>query len=195
MSPALKRISPVEYLELDRAAATRSEYYFGEVLAMSGASGPHNFIVSNIIGETRAALKGGPCRVAPSDMRTRTTTGTYCYPDVSIICGQPQYDDDRQDILLNPRVIFEVLSPSTESHDRGSKFVQYRSIPSLQTYVLVSQREPIVECYFRHAGQREWSFTDAQGLDSVIRIPGVDIELSLREIYDNIEFPPRGPLA
>ena len=195
MSPALKRISPAEYLELDRAAATRSEYFFGEVIAMSGASGPHNFIVSNIIGETRAALKGGPCRVAPSDLRTRTTTGAYCYPDVSIICGPPQYDDDRLDILLNPRVIFEVLSPSTESYDRGSKFVQYRSILSLQAYVLVSQRDPIVECFFRQAGQREWSFTDAQGLDSVISIPGVSIELSLREIYDNIEFPPRGPLA
>ena len=195
MSPALKPISPAEYLELDRAAATRSEYFFGEVIAMSGANGPHNFIVSNIIGETRAALKGWQCRVAPSGLRTRTTTETYCYPDVSIICGPPQYDDDRQDILLNPRVIVEVLFPSTESYDRGSKFVQYRSIPSLQAYVLVSQHDPIVECYSRQAGQREWSFTDAQGLDNVISIPGVSIELSLREIYDNTEFPPRGPLA
>ena len=157
---------------------------------MSGASGPHNFIVSNIIGETRAALKGGPCRVAPSDMRTRTTTGVYCYPDASIICGQPQYDDDRHDVLSNPRVIFEVLSPSTESYDRGSKFVQYRSIPTLQTYVLVSQHRPIVECYFRQPAQKEWTFTDAQGLDSVIHIPGVEIDLPLREIYYQIEFPP-----
>ncbi len=195
MSPALKRVSPAEYLELDRAAATRSEYYFGEVIAMAGASGPHNFIVSNIIGETRAALKGGACRVAPSDMRTRTTTGAYCYPDVSIICGQPVYDDDQKDILLNPRVIFEVLSPSTESYDRGSKFIQYRSIPSLQTYVLVSQHRPIVECYFRQSNLPQWTLTDAQGLDSLIFIPGVEIELSLREVYDQIEFPQQGEFA
>lgn len=188
MSTALKRHSPADYLALDRAAATRSEYYFGEVVAMAGASAAHNAIVANLVGEVRSALKGHPCRVVPSDMRTRTTTGAYCYPDVSIICGQPQYDDHRQDILLNPLVIFEVLSPSTESYDRGSKFMQYRSIPSLQAYILVAQDQAVVECFSRDP--RGWLLTEARGVDQSIHIPGVDIELPLAEIYDKVEFPP-----
>ena len=188
MSPALKRVSPAEYLELDRAAATRSEYFFGEVIAMSGGTGSHSVIASNIGREAGIALKGRPCRVYNSDMRTKTATGVYTYPDASIVSGKSQYEDDREDVLLNPLVIFEVLSSSTELYDRVTKFTHYRSIPSLQAYVLVSQKCAQVECYSRDA--RGWLMTDTQSLDQIIHIPGAEIDLPLAEIYYEVTFPP-----
>lgn len=188
MSTALNRLSPNEYLALDRAAATRSEYYFGEVIAMAGGTQNHSLIASNIGGEARNLLKGRPCRVLNSDMRTKTSTGVYTYPDVLIVCGKPQFEDDREDVLLNPLVIFEVLSPSTESYDRGTKFTHYRSIPSLQAYVIVAQDQAVVECYSRDP--RGWLLTDARGMDQSLHLPGVDITLPLFEIYDKVEFPP-----
>jgi len=188
MSTAPQRLTAREYLALDRAAATRSEYYFGEVIAMAGGTANHSLIASNIVGEARDALKGRPCRVLNSDMRTKTATGVYTYPDVLIVCGQPQFDDDRDDVLLNPLVIFEVLSPSTESYDRGSKFTHYRSIPALMTYVLVAQDQAYIECYTRDP--RGWILTDALGRDQSLYIPGADITLSLAEIYAQVEFPP-----
>jgi Uma2 family endonuclease len=188
MSPALKRLAAIDYLALDRAAATRSEFFFGEVVAMAGGTANHSLIASNIVGEAWNSLKGRPCRVLSSDMRTKAATGVYTYPDVLIICGKPQFDDDREDVLLNPLVIFEVLSPSTESYDRGTKFTHYRSIPSLMTYVLVAQDQAYVECYARDS--RGWILTDAKGLEHSIEIPGADITLPLSEIYSQVEFPP-----
>ena len=188
MSPALQRLTASEYLALDRAAATRSEYYFGEVIAMAGGTVNHSLIASNIVREAGLALKGRPCRVLNSDMRTKTATGAYTYPDVLIVCGKPQFEDDRDDVLLNPLVIVEVLSPSTESYDRGTKFTHYRSIPTLMSYVLVAQDQVYMECYSRDP--RGWILTDAQGIDQSLHIPGADITLALAEVYAQVEFPP-----
>ena len=189
MSSALNRLSPAEYLEQDRAAATRSEYYFGEVIAMSGGTESHNLIGSNINRQAGNALEQRPCRVYTSDMRIRTLTGVYTYPDVSIVCGQPQLADERKDILLNPLVIFEVLSPSTALYDRGAKFDHYRSIPSLQTYVIVAQDHPSIDCYSRQPNAGGWLLTVARGLNAVIQIPAANFELSLSRVYANVEFP------
>ncbi len=189
MSPALKRISPTEYIELDRAAATRSEYFFGEVIAMSGGSLNHSLIGMNIGREAGSSLEGRPCLVLNPDMRVRTATGVYTYPDVTIVCGKPQLEDDRKDVLLNPLVIFEVLSPSTANYDRGAKFDNYRSILSLQTYVIVAQDQPAIDCYHRQPDNRGWLLTIARGLDAVIQIPAANFDLSLSRVYANVELP------
>ena len=134
-----RRLSPQEYLAQERRADFRSEYLRGEVFAMAGASFEHTLIKDNISGEARSELKNGPCRVLTSDIRVKVdATGLYTYPDVAIVCDEPQFEDDAVDTLLNPRVIVEVMSDSTEKYDRGAKFVHYRQVPSLQEYILVS---------------------------------------------------------
>lgn len=145
-------LTPAEYLAAERSSPLKHEYCDGEVFAMAGASEAHNLIVANVVGEMRSALRQRPCKVYPSDMRVKVpATGLYTYPDASITCDRPQFEDDEDDTLLNPQVIFEVLSDSTEDYDRGTKFKNYRSIPSLRDYVLVSQREVLVEHFVRQA--------------------------------------------
>ena len=144
-----KIISPEEYLHAERLAPHKSEYAAGELFAMAGASLFHNQIASNIIRAAGNRLKGKPCNVLGSDMRVSPTGKYYFYPDVSIICGQHKFLDDQQDTLLNPQVIFEVLSESTGDYDRGGKFVEYRKMASLQHYVLVSQDKVYVEHHTR----------------------------------------------
>ena len=139
------RVTPTEYLAADRAAARKSEYLGAEVFAMGGASERHNLIVVNVVAELRRQLKGRPCRVYPSDMRVRIKeTGLYAYPDVTVVCGQADFDDELRDTLLNPTVIFEVLSKSTESYDRGEKCAHYRKMASLAEYVLIAQDKILV---------------------------------------------------
>src|ERR1700757_5307277 len=126
-----------EYLALERKAEYKSEYFDGEIIAMTGASEKHNLIVTNVIGELRQGLKERPCRVYPSDMRVKIPrTRTYVYPDVIVVCEEPKFDDDYRDTLLNLLLIVEFLSESTESYDRGRKFIQYRKIDSLSEYIL-----------------------------------------------------------
>lgn len=181
-------ILPAEYLALDRQAGTRSEYIDGEMVAMSGASMRHNMITSNIIRELGTQLKPHPCRVLPSDMRVYAPdTGNYLYPDVTVVCGPPQLADARLDILLNPTVLVEVLSESTEAHDRGRKFEGYRGLPSLREYLLVAQAGPHVERYVRQPNG-DWTLTDFHGLDAVVRLPSLDCDLPLAEVYDKVDF-------
>ena len=141
MSAAQKTLlTPAEYLARERAAEFRSEFYRGEMFAMSGASWAHSVIKDNLAWETRNQLQGGPCRVVTSDLRVKVSaTGLYTYPDLLIVCGEPEFEDEVFDTLLNPRVIVEILSDSTEKYDRGTKFTQYRQLSSLQEYVLVAQ--------------------------------------------------------
>ena len=148
---ARKRMwTPAEYLAAERSSPRKHELFEGELFAMAGASEAHNLIVANVIGEMRSALRQLPCKVYPSDMRVKVpATGLYTYPDASITCDRPAFEDDEADTLLNPQVIFEVLSDSTEDYDRGTKFKNYRTIPSLRDYVLVSQREVLVEHFVR----------------------------------------------
>lgn len=184
---AFKRVfSPQEYLILERQAPTKSEFFAGEIYAMAGASRKHVLIEGNIIRELGNRLKGRPCEVMTSNMRVRIpSTGLYTYPDASVVCGKPEFDDAQGDTLLNPTVLIEVLSPSTEAYDRGEKFAQYRQLPSLQEYVLVSQERVLVEKY-RRMGEL-WVMSDVRTLDGVVRLESIDCELSLSEIYYLVE--------
>lgn len=184
---AFKRVfTAQEYLTLERQATTKSEFFDGEIYAMAGASHKHVLIEGNIIRELGNRLKGKPCEVMTSNMRVRVrSTGLYTYPDASVVCGRPEFDDVQGDTLLNPTVLFEVLSPSTEAYDRGEKFSQYRQLPSLQEYVLVSQDKVLVEKY-RRMGEL-WMMNDARTLDGVLRLESIDCEVPLSEIYYQVE--------
>src|SRR3990172_3254645 len=189
MSPPKKnRYTPQEYLAWERAAEVKSEYLRGELFAMSGASREHSLISSNLIGEVRGQLRETPCEVHGSDLRVKVSpTGLYTYPDVTIACGELQFEDQVLDTLLNPKVIFEVLSDSTEAYDRGKKFDHYRQIPSLSEYVLVSQAEPLIERYVRQP-DGSWRFTVLKGLEAVLELETVPCRLKLADVYFKVSF-------
>src|SRR3989442_7543846 len=145
-------LNPGQYLTLDRRAEFRSEYVDGDMVAMSGGSREHNLIVTNLVRELSFQLKGRPCEVYPSNMRVKVSaTGLYTYPDVVVVCGEPKFEDENVDTLINPTLIAEVLSDSTEAYDRGAKFGHYRKVDSLTEYLLVAQKEPRIEQYVRQA--------------------------------------------
>jgi Uma2 family endonuclease len=180
-------ISPEEYLALERQAEIRSEYFAGEVFAMAGATWTHNLIVLNVAEELRSHRKGGTCEVFVSDMRVEVSpTGLYTYPDVVVVCGQPQFKDANEDTLLNPTVIMEVLSKSTASYDRGEKFEHYGSLPSLTDYLLIAQDRAAVEQ--RTRAEQGWQLTFHYGLDAVVSLPSLGCELRLSDVYDKIQF-------
>lgn len=174
---------------MDRAAEFRSEFLDGEMFAMSGGCARHAFLQVNVLVEMHAALRGGECRVCGSDFRVRvSTTGMYTYPDLVVICGKLLLADAQQDILLNPAVIFEILSPSTEKYDRGLKFQHYRTIESLREYVLVDQDQVRIEQYARQP-DNTWTFRDYQGLTAELRLDSIGVSLPLQRIYDRVEMP------
>lgn len=182
------RLTPEEYLEIERAAEFKSDYYDGHMYAMPGGSLRHAILIASVARELGNALKDRPCTVVSSDLRLRVGSGRlYTYPDVAVFCGAPKLADQHQDILLNPTLIAEVLSPSTERCDRGVKWTQYRTIESLQEYALVSQTEPRVEIFRRQAGG-QWLFVDFSGLDAVCRFESLDCAIALSDIYHNISF-------
>lgn len=189
---ALERtFTPEEYLLLERRAATKSEYFGGRIYAMAGASHKHVLIEGNVIRELGNRLKGRPCEVHTSNMRVRVRpTGRYTYPDVSVVRGKPEFEDAKLDTLLNPTVLIEVLSPSTEAYDRGEKFADYRRLPSLQEYVLISQDKVRVERFARRGNF--WVLSDLVSLDDVLRLDTIDCEVPLREIYDRVEMGEEG---
>ncbi len=188
------RLTPEQYLESERAAEFRSEYYCGQIYAMAGGSYQHAQIVGGLVREFGNALKKRPCAVVPTDLRVRVSPDSYTYPDVVVICGDPRFADNQKDTLLNPTLIVEVLSPSTEAYDRGFKFAQYRTVESLEEYVLVAQAEPRVEV-FRRQRDGHWLLSEAFGLESVCRFDSLDCSLALADIYDKVTFPPGGPIA
>lgn len=181
-------VTPEEYLERERGADTRSEYIAGEVVAMAGATETHNLVTLNIAGELRTALKGKSCRTYGVDMRVQVTdAGSYFYPDVVVVCRQVEFAPGRRDTLLNPTVIVEVLSASTEDYDRGRKFFYYRQLESLTDYLLVSQSEMAVEHYSRQPNGL-WVLTDMSGPDSTVRLDSIGCELRLVDVYDRVEI-------
>ena len=186
----LSHFSPEEYLAFERGTDARHEYLDGHVYAMAGESIEHSRICVNVAGELRARLKGSPCEVLSPNMKVVTSpTGLFSYPDVVVICGEPQFYDERRDILTNPTVVFEVLSPSTEAYDRGEKFLRYRTqIETLREYVLVSQHRPLVEHYVRQP-DGSWSYSSATNLDEAVDLVSIGCRLPLSEIYDRIVFP------
>lgn len=182
------RLTPEDYLALERSADFKSEYFDGEIFAMTGASEPHNLIVINTIRELSAQLKKQPCKVYANDMRVKVDpTGLYTYPDVVVVCGKAQLEDAHLDTLLNPTLIVEVLSDSTEAYDRGRKFEHYRKLESLAEYVLIAQHQPHVESY-RRQPDHHWLLTECSGLDGALRLESIDCELALAEIYDKVEL-------
>jgi len=189
-SGVLPRLSPEEYLDLDRAADQRSEYWNGEMFALSGGSVAHATIVTNLVVSLAGGLRGGTCRVFSTDLRLRVSaTGLYTYPDVLVICGQIAFADDRNDTVLNPKLLVEVLSPSTQDYDRGRKFAHYRALPSLEEYVVVAQDRPHVEQFVREDLNR-WTLTDTDGLDALLFFRSIGCSAALREVFDGVELPP-----
>ena len=187
-SQAETHYTPEEYLALERQAPCKSEYYAGEIFAMAGASRWHNLIVTNVLREFSLQLKGRPCTTYPSDMRVKVSpTGLYTYPDVIVVCGEAQFEDHQQDTLLNPTLIVEVLSESTEAYDRGGKFAHYRKLDPLMEYVLIAQTKPHLEHYVRQPDNR-WLLAEADSLHHTLHLPSIDCHLSLAEVYDKVEI-------
>lgn len=179
-------LSPEEYLLRERAAEYKSEYVAGEVRAMTGASRAHVLIAANLVRELGSQLRRRPCETYGTDIRVKVSrTRDYVYPDVTVVCGEPQLEDEHFDTLLNPTLIVEVLSPSTAGYDRGEKWEMYRRIPSLKDYLLVSQGEPRVERYARQ-GEGLWLFSETSGLDSVLRLDSIGCTLALRDVYERV---------
>ncbi len=177
-----------QYLEMERASEEKHEFLDGEIYLMSGASRNHNLVVGNTLAALHAQLRKRPCLVFPSDMRVRVVDSSdYTYPDLSVVCDPPQIEDIQGETLLNPTLIIEVLSPSTESYDRGKKFQQYRTLESLQEYGLIAQDQPRIERYVRQPNH-EWLLSDAIGLESSLELPSIQCTLALADVYEKVDF-------
>ena len=181
-------LTPEEYLAFEREADVKHEYYAGEIFAFAGASEEHNLIAGNVFAGLHAQLRKRPCKVYPSDMRVRVSpTGLYTYPDVTVVCAEARFDDEQADTLLNPTVIVEVLSPSTEGYDRGGKFEHYRKLESLQEYVVIAQDRVHVEQHARQA-QGQWLLSETDSTDDVITLPSIACRLAVADLYEKVEF-------
>jgi Uma2 family endonuclease len=181
-------VTAEEYLERELDAEYKSEYFDGEIFAIARPSPRHTLIVSNIVVEFGQQLKRKPCRVYPNELRLRVTpTGLYTYPDVMVICGDVQFTADQKGTVLNPVVIVEVLSKSTQDYDRGQKFEHYRTLPSLVDYLTVAQDRPHIEHWSRQSEDR-WLLTEFAHLGQSIQLPSIDCTLSLADVYDKIDF-------
>jgi len=184
----MSRITPEQYLEAERVAEFKSEYYGGQIYAMAGGTIPYAHIIANFTGALFQALRGGTCFVLSSDARLRVSaSGLYTYPDLMVVCGDPKYADDRRDTVLNPTLIVEVLSESTEAHDRGFEFAQYRKLDSFREYALVSTAEPRVEMFLRQA-EGQWVLSESVGADATCHFASLDCKIALSDIYDKITF-------
>jgi Uma2 family endonuclease len=187
-------VTPEQYLGIERAAEFKSDYYAGRMYERPRSSFDHVLIVGGLASELYQALKRSECAVITSDLRVRVSPeGLYTYPDVLAICGEPRFIDDQQDTLLNPTVIAEVFSPSTEAYDRGFKSAQYRKIESLQEYALVSQTEPRLEVFRRQPGGG-WLLSEFAGLDAVSRFESLGSEIPLAEICEKVTFSEDQPI-
>ena len=176
-----------EYLAWERKSDTKHEYLRGEIIAMSGASYQHTLITMNISGELYIQLKGRACTVHTNDMRVRTSPDTsYFYPDILVVCDEPRFEDNAFDTLLNPIVLIEVLSPSTETYDRADKFKHYQQLTSLREYIFVSQNEVRVEHYRQQ--ETQWTPTEFRSLEDILSLTSIDCELSLSDIYGQVNF-------
>ncbi|HJQ34321.1 MAG TPA: Uma2 family endonuclease [Pyrinomonadaceae bacterium] len=181
-------VTPEEYLAAERLSETRSEYLDGGVYPMTGASANHSRIVLNVGGELNNQLHGRGCEAFVLDVKVRLPgSKKFFYPDVMAVCGELQYHDNRKDIITNPDLVVEVLSPGTEAFDRGVKFEAYRTVESLKEYLLVSQDKPLVEQYVRN-GDGSWKFKEAAGLESSLTLPSIECTLNLAAVYKRVEF-------
>ncbi len=186
-------IEPDEYLAIDSQAEYKSEYFRGEIFAMSGATLRHAQVVTNLVSDIHGQLRKSSCRVYSSDVRVKVApTGLYTYPDVVIVCGKAEMEKKQQNTLLNPVVILEVLSPSTEAYDRGEKFEHYRALESLTDYLLVAQNKAKIE-HFHRQDDGQWALSESRGIDDTIDIASIECKLALSDVYDKVEFDEEKP--
>ncbi len=195
MTLATKRIyTPDEYLALERKATTRSEFINGQISAMTGGSREHNLISGNLFAELRTQVRHRPCEAYTSNMRVRIKpAGLYTYPDGIVVCGHPHFEDEERDTLLNPTIVAEVLSSTTEAFDRGAKFAHYRYVDSLQEYVLIAQERMQVD-HFARVGQ-QWLLTSYSRPDEILSLPSIECTVPLSEIYARVELSAETVLA
>jgi Uma2 family endonuclease len=190
-----RRLTADEYIALDRAAQTKSEFFDGVMYAMSGGSPRHNLVATNLARAIGVRLRGKPCIVVNSDQRVLVSeTGLYTYPDVTIVCGGMKVHERFSDTMTNPTIVFEVLSPTTEAYDRGEKFAQYRARESLREYVLVNPYEPFVEHYAR-AAHGEWVLRTVEGGDAAVSLAAAGIAIPLAELHEGADQLPPDPDA
>jgi Uma2 family endonuclease len=187
MATVLEKVLSVsEYLEQERTSEVKHEYLDGIVKEMPGASREHNIIGTNFSRKLDVHLEDQPCEIYGSDMRVRVTSTRYTYPDITVVCSTSLFEDNYVDTLLNPTLMIEILSPSTEAYDRGEKFSFYRRIESLQEFVFVSQDEPKLERYLRQGS--EWRFSEATGLEDTMRLETIGLTLALARVYKKLSF-------
>ena len=183
---AQKTYTAEEYLAMERSSLEgKCEFVDGQIFAMVGASREHNLIGVNIASELRTQLKDRPCETYANDMRVKAAEAKgYHYPDIVVVCGKPEFEDGHLDTLLNPTILVEILSSSTEAYDRGGKFAAYRKIKSLHEYLLVSQEEPFIERYFRQG--EAWVLTETAGFDKVVNLDAIGCVLAMNEVYYSV---------
>ena len=187
------KLTEAEYLAIEERAEFRSEFYRGEMFAMSGASYDHNRAKDNLARHLNNQLDGGPCSAVTSDMKVKVdATGLFVYPDVVVVCGEPRFLAGRRDVLLNPAVVIEVLSPSTEAYDRGAKFRQYEQVPSLREIVLVAQDEAVCERYVRQP-DGTWVRATVTRLEDELVFATVPARVRLADVYAGVTFPEAPP--
>jgi Uma2 family endonuclease len=181
-------ITPEEYLAFERGSEYKSEYLNGEIFAMTGASRKHNLIATNIVVALGNQLKEGPCELHVSEMRVRVNAvGLYTYPDLAVVCEEPQLEDKYFDTLLNPTVLIEILSKSTERYDRIAKSDYYRRLTSLAEYLFIAQEQYRVEQYTRQSDDH-WLLTETHSLEGVVDLQSIKCSLALRDVYQKISF-------
>lgn len=182
------KMTPEEYIEFERDSDAKHEYLDGEIFMMAGATPNHNLIASSVNFALYSQLRKKGCFLFSSDMRVKVEkTGLYTYPDMSIACSEPDYEETTPPSLLNPIVIIEILSPSTEKDDRGRKFQHYRTIKSLQEYVLISQDTPRIEKYTKQ-NTLNWLLTDIMNMNAAVDLASVECKLKLTDVYDQVTF-------
>jgi Uma2 family endonuclease len=183
------KLSVAEYLAAEKRNDFKSEFFNGEMFAMAGATIPHNRVNENLSIHIGSQLIRGACQSFSSDLRVQVErTGLYTYPDLVIVCGEIETAEEDENTVTNPRVLFEVLSPSTELYDRTTKFRHYQQIPSLREYVVVSQSEPLCERFSRQENG-EWSVASFVGLEAVLELRSVPVRVTLTDLYAGVEFP------
>jgi Uma2 family endonuclease len=188
-SPKPSLLTPTEYLELERKSEFRSEYIAGRIFAMSGASRRHGLIAGNLFRELSSQMRGRTCEAHINDLRVKVSpTGMYTYPDIVAVCGEVLLEDEHLDTLLNPTMIVEVLSETTEAYDRGEKFAHYRRLDSLRDYVLVGQDKIRIE-HFRREGE-EWILSEVSGSEATLHLGSIDCHVAVAAIYEKVEFEP-----
>jgi Uma2 family endonuclease len=188
LQPKEKFISPEAYFFMEESAQVKSEYYHGEIFDMGGASVNHNLITSNVIVALGNSMQNASCLIFPSDIKVQIDRDNhYAYPDISLVCGDIEYAENRNDIISNPLVIFEILSESTKDYDRGFKFAAYRNIASLKDYILIDQYTVSVEYFFKK-GQNEWGLKVYRNISDTFEIRSVNAVLSLASVYKNIKI-------